>query len=1307
MGLHGSVTYKAEEMASHSSLTDDFWRVVPDTLDDCGQPMWTCTLCSEGRSYRTRYKGQHEQTALHVSRLQQHEFEKRFPGEDTTTLEREHEARRAMIDDATRQLLAALAGHAGPSNSPAASPTSSPAPSVINWSLFEANEDIMLPLPFEQEVARTVAQALYDRFDSDYEEEERTDSDVEEASQIPEPVFAADHHGEPQGPPLRKRPFQQDDAERLRHWFPWQDKISCTLDVLMHLPRSVFSQRQLDLFLWLLKINDVEDVPSVRSMLRLNAALQRACGIDTIAYKGVLGHNYHVNALDQIISQEMSNPRVRPHLHFYPEETDGEHLSEARQGARWVHELPDQVLTPMLRFDGEDFYIHEPVLLRNEEVCMPVRWFNRIEAGTRVWYAKCWQMEIINTDVGAAWRVLERDRYEVRAEEMLKAFPSFQRDRSLYPHLPSFSKIRDFVDLEGRISSWTLTDPEEGNTWRNRAKGHRVLAFPMWWYCDDTSGNLSKKWNEHNSILMTPAGLPREHSQKEYNIHFLTTSNIAPPLEMMDGVVEQLEAAQKEGIWAWDGQLNEPVLLLPFVLALLGDNPMQSEFACHMGLRAKFFCRNCWCKGRDDTEHTARTREDNDHASVTSDHSVASESNPAGGDGDSEEDGLDRNDVDGPSGSETESAGEARNGKRRGRAKRALESMSDMLSRVTAFIKPGLKRTKAETEEKLRSYFDLASVPDTKTKVAKERTASGIKDTFQQVHLEKLFAACKNVRGHDAKQAALDAAIQELPTQIINPVWRIKELDAHQDTPVEVLHVVLLGFVKYLWRDVVHGQLKNNDVKKELLITRLSSLDVSGLGLSPLAGRTLVQYAGSLTGRDFRAIAQAAPFVLYDMVSSDCYETWIALSKLVPLIWQPEIGAVEPHLETLEKEIKHFLLCAARWSIRWFNKPKFHIILHLVEHIRRFGPAGLFATEAFESFNAVIRAKSVHSNRQAPSRDIARAFAQGNRIRHLLSGGCFQHPDGMHIDARGDSTESPRAAFSFRRCDWRQAGGGPLNLVREPSTITSYLGLDQAWRASNAGKQAGSCTYDKVPRRRIGACLTGQCFPDLVSTYGSREFKSSGRMTLPNGDAGAPGTFVIARTPGRATETFVGRIEEILTEYASQSDLAQEADFILVRMADTSQAVEPYRMPGIKLQAYWHALRPQDLLCTVNVQHNCATQACTNSGTRAVRQERQLTMHTEAAVRHIGDPGDLVLNTGQMRDARFMQPYRIASPSLSMETVLTAAVAQEVDTQKLPARGLPRDMAISGGRARGRGRGRGSRGAGTSRLRGSATAIPQ
>ena len=60
-------------------------------------------------------------------------------------------------------------------------------------------------------------------------------------------------------------------------------------------------------------------------------------------------------------------------------------------------------------------------------------------------------------------------------------------------------------------------------------------------YCDDTSGNRSKKWNEHNSYLMTAAGLPREDAQREYNIQFLCTSNIAPPLEMLEAIVDQFE----------------------------------------------------------------------------------------------------------------------------------------------------------------------------------------------------------------------------------------------------------------------------------------------------------------------------------------------------------------------------------------------------------------------------------------------------------------------------------------------------------------------------------------------------------------------------------------------------------------------------------------------------------------------------------------------------------------------------------------------------------------------------------------------
>jgi len=45
--------------------------------------------------------------------------------------------------------------------------------------------------------------------------------------------------------------------------------------------------------------------------------------------------------------------------------------------------------------------------------------------------------------------------------------------------------------------------------------------------CDDTSGNKSKKWSKHNSFLFTFACLDAGHAHLLYNIHSLSTSDIA------------------------------------------------------------------------------------------------------------------------------------------------------------------------------------------------------------------------------------------------------------------------------------------------------------------------------------------------------------------------------------------------------------------------------------------------------------------------------------------------------------------------------------------------------------------------------------------------------------------------------------------------------------------------------------------------------------------------------------------------------------------------------------------------------------
>ncbi|KAF7325590.1 hypothetical protein MKEN_00408600 [Mycena kentingensis (nom. inval.)] len=1061
-------------------------------------------------------------------------------------------------------------------------------------------------------------------------------SDIDSDEQLEEhsnPDDGSEHEEPP--PPSRftigRGQHTIDLSDTQNEWFPWPDRETCVLDILRHVPRCSFSRTQNTAIHWAMQALGLEDLPSDRVMDNIDRTLQPLCGIQSIRYSGKLGNTYYVNDLAAMVAQELANPLVRDKLRFLPED-NGKKISQAWQARRWRHELDADLTTPMIRVGNQDFYLNEPCLLNDGTACMPTRWFTR---GDEI-YAETWNLVPASINGRLGWVVDAADKDEesrnqgaIPISRFLVAFPAFAHSHQ-FRQLPDPRIILGMRNSLAEIHPWTKTDPFIGNAWRKKAQNHRVVAVPLWLYCDDTSGNTSKKWNKHNSFLMTAAGLPRKYVHREFNIHFLATSNLAPPLEMLDGITEQLDKCQEHGIWAYDVVHRELVLVIPSVLALLGDNPMQSEFACHIGFRGKFFCRACWVKG-DPVDENAPPRQAPDPAS-DSDASV----------------------------------GGATKVPRKKAAPKKHQTVAEMVSRVTNFMKPGIPRNRAETCDKLRSQFVTASVIGKQTAYKDLKTASGLKDTFMEAFVERLFAAgSKKGRTNVQKQSDMNRLKATFPDDVLSPVWRIKDLDPHQDTPVEILHVILLGFVKYFWRDAV-ARLK--DPEKALLETRLSSIDVSGLGLSPLPGHTLVHYAGSLVGRDFRALAQVAPFVLQGMLSEERVAAWIALSRIVTLVWQPEIEDIDAYCSELEKSINHFLDCTCRLSLNWFNKPKFHIILHLPSHIRRFGPAMLFATEGFESFNAIIRSCSVHSNRHAPSRDIAARMARGNRLRHLLSGGFFR--SNIQSPKKTDNTVPPSSS------PWMQ-------LTREDLAVSNWVSIHEKPKALLERNAFGSRLLgfmDADTPNVVGSC---DKLGPLVRWYSTKSShvaaaatisQLSGRVLdtlavhtpaivyISNGDKSAVGSSVVYRRPmGSHIEHRVGRIAEVLQIPGSAAHAAGCADLILVSESIVGEEHARYGMRQVQHTTEHIFVAPQDVLCTVNIQHNCLDNNCQSARTKRKFQEREEIQERGDEIRHMNGkaPVDWILNTAQMRDASTLTPFRPAITPLSRDKIIESAAQFE------------------------------------------------
>jgi hypothetical protein len=114
-----------------------------------------------------------------------------------------------------------------------------------------------------------------------------------------------------------------------------------------------------------------------------------------------------------------------------------------------------------------------------------------------------------------------------------------------------------------------------------------------------------------------------------------------------------------------------------------------------------------------------------------------------------------------------------------------------------------------------------------------------------------------------------------------------------QDTPVEILHTILLGIAKYLWHNLHTSW---NEAQQNLFVIRLQSTDIDGLSIPPIRASYMMQYRNGLIGKHFKTLIQTAVFHVHGIVSPHQFTLTKAIGSLGALLWIPEIEDMDSYL---------------------------------------------------------------------------------------------------------------------------------------------------------------------------------------------------------------------------------------------------------------------------------------------------------------------------------------------------------------------------------------------------------------------------
>ncbi|KAJ7765373.1 hypothetical protein DFH07DRAFT_867075 [Mycena maculata] len=528
----------------------------------------------------------------------------------------------------------------------------------------------------------------------------------------------------------------------------------------------------------------------------------------------------------------------------------------------------------------------------------------------------------------------------------------------------------------------------------------------------------------------------------------------------------------------------------------------------------------------------------------------------------------------------------------------------------------GLPRTGAETLKELHKQVELACLGVAQA-VKDIQTNTGVKDAYTTYWIKDLLQRSRELRKGNPNLDSADIVkelmdwVTENESKIYNPFLSMKGFDPAKDMPIEILHTILLGIVKYAWHKAHTAW---SPAKKVIYTHHLQATNTLGLSIPAIRAGYIMQFANSLIGHQFKQVTQTCVFQMHDLVDEFQYTAWKAMGELLPLLWYPEIDKLEQYLQNHFKE----------------QAP------HTGSHNSRcHGPLVGNATEGFESFNGIFCFCSIFSNHLAPSRDIARQLAQQEGLKHRLMGGWW-----MDVSSG----------------EWERAGSAVRDFLSAKPILQALLGWTDpkpSIQGTHFAMLLSFCSF-KFDLFRI------------CETSAIEENKGASNSTPCQIEPGCNSCInvvsasrdVYAKSP-ITNLPVIGRIVHILSG-------ADDSVVVLDVFEVSNQRHEIYNLPKLFRRQDEETLLivpSKNIQFIFNIQHDCYAANCTASGTRPKMQERMESPRTESFIEHQA-LDKFVINTTAFHNAHLLRrclPRLAWAPSGKQAKRKTAAANAAAD----------------------------------------------